>query len=145
MSSHTQERPLSKTVVGSPKNARSANDPARGTVMAKALLNAFQFSKRKTHTASDSGKTKSSVGRELRSGQRPIQQKVSENIGSKLSGNLDITAVLSKAAGFPINLSCLSAFGDIGAPAIIELLRAASLQRCALKVLFIERAKAQTA
>ena len=121
MSSHTQERPLSKTGVGSPKNARSANDPARGTVMAKALLNAFQFSKRKTHTASDSGKTKSSVGHELRSGQRPTQQKVSENIGSKLSGNLDITAVLSKAAGFPINLSCLSAFGDIGAPAIIAV------------------------
>jgi hypothetical protein len=92
--------------------------------MAKALLNAFQFSKRKTHTASDSGKTKSSVGHELRSGQGPTQQKVSENIGSKLGGNLDITAVLSKAAGFPINLSCLSAFGDIGAPAILELLRA---------------------
>lgn len=133
MSSHTQERPLSKTVVGSPKNARSANDPARGTVMAKALLNAFQFSKRKTHTASDSGKTKSSVGHELRSGQRPTQQKVSENIGSKLSGNLDITAVLSKAAGFPINLSCLSAFGDIGAPAIIELLRAASFTKVRAK------------
>jgi len=119
MSTHTQQRPLSKSVVGSPKNARSANDPARGTVMAKALLNAFQLSMRKTHTASDSGKTKNSIGHELRSGKGPIQQKVSENIGSKLGGNLDITAVLSKAAGFPINLSCLSAFGDIGAPAIV--------------------------
>ena len=41
--------------------------------------------------------------------------------------------MLSKAAGFPINLSCLSAFGDISAPAIAELLRVASFKKIRAK------------
>ena len=136
MSTPTQHRPLPKSVAGNAKSAKSANDPVRGTVMARALLNAFQFPNRKP---SDSGKTKNNDDNELKSGQRSTQQRsiqqrtsqprAGENIGSKLGGNLDITAVLSKAAGFPINLSCLSAFGDISAPAIAKLLRVASFKK----------------
>ncbi len=133
MSTYTQHRPLSKSVVGNSKNTKSVNDTARRTVMAKALLNAFQFSKRKTRDSNDSEKTKYVIGEELRSGQKSSQSKVGESMGSKLGGSLDIIAVLSKAAGFPLNLSCLSAFGDIGAPAIVELLRAASFKKVRAK------------
>jgi len=41
--------------------------------------------------------------------------------------------VLSKVAGSPINISCLSVFGDISAPAIAELLRTASFTKIRAK------------
>ncbi len=102
--------------------------------MAKALLNAFQFSKRKVCDTNGSGKTQQASGGGIELAQSVNQFKsLQENSSSKLSGTFDINAVLSKVAGFPINISCLSAFGDISAPAIAELLRAASFTKIRAK------------
>ena len=142
MPTHTRQRSISKLTVGNTKSPRRVNDFARGTIMAKALLNAFQFSKRKVCDTNGSGKTQQASGGGIELAQSVNQFKsLQENSSSKLSGTFDINAVLSKVAGFPINISCLSAFGDISAPAIVELLRAASFTKSALKVFFIEKAK----
>ena len=96
MPTHTQQRSISKLAVGNTKSPRRVNDFARGTIVAKALLNAFQFSKRKVCDTSGSGKTQQASGEGIKLGQSVNQFKsLQENSSSKLSGTLDITAVLS--------------------------------------------------
>ena len=134
MPTYTQQRSVSKSAAGNTKSSRRVNETARGTIMAKALLNAFQFSKRKVRDTNGPVNAQHANGARVKLGQSVNQTKLhEENSSSRFSGALDITAMLSKAAGFPINLSCLSAFGDISAPAIAELLRVASFKKIRAK------------
>ena len=132
MSSHTQLRASSRSIAGSTKKARGVSDSTRGTVMARALLNAFEFSKRKIRNTTGSDNSQWAKDEQLPL-DKGVKSRFRENPLTKLNGTLDVTAILSKAAGFPINVSCLSAFGDIGTPAIVELLRAAKFKKVRTK------------